>query len=106
MLKKDLANLAKRAAQVKVHTLPEPKPPSKKDKEAMAMPVHGYDERPRLYLDDKEAPFLKDWEGGKDYTLVLRVHVEDHIESSHNGDKKQYRATLIVTEIAAVPESK
>lgn len=108
MLKKDLANLAKRAAKAKVHTLPEPKPLSKKDREAMAMPVmsEAYDDRPRLWLDDKEAPFLKDLKSGKDYTVVARIHVKELVETSTNGGKKEHRAELIITELLHVPESK
>lgn len=108
MLKKELAGLAKQAAKVKVHALPEPKPMSKKDMEKMAVPTMGepYDERPRIYLEDKEAPFLADWKSGSDHTLVLRVHVKDYTKHSTNDEKPRVSATLIITEIAAVPDSK
>lgn len=103
-----LAKLAGRAAKATVHKLPEPKAMSKKDMEKMSMPTMNepYDDRPRIWLDDKEAPFLKDLKSGKDYTLVLQVRVKELVETARNGGKKEHRAELIITEIAAVPDSK
>lgn len=105
-LSKDMMALAKQAAKIKVHTLPEPKPPSKKDMQAMSMPM---DSRPSLYLDDKEAPFIKDWETGKEYTMVLRVKMTGSSTRTHMEDGKSHErmsADLEICEIAALPAKK
>ncbi len=97
MLSKELKALAKSAAQMKVHRIPEPPKPKKGD---MAMPA-ARQERPAFVLSETDLPVIKDWEHGKEYNLLVRVKEVGTEQTRWTNDK--LHKTFEICEIAALP---
>ena len=98
----DTKKLAERAAKVKVHEIKKPDPPKKKT--GTQAPAWVHDNRPTLHLSEEHAPFIKGFEHGGKYTIVMTAEEVGREQTQYTDGKLQ--VTLRITEIAHIPDKK
>jgi hypothetical protein len=88
----------------------EPPKQEKASKNSIEAPVAAYDNRPRLYLDDKEFPTAAKYKAGDKVVLIVECEVTGVSQYDRIGNdkkpEKSYNADLCVHAIADITGAK
>lgn len=95
-LSKDLRSFAAQAANLKVITFKEPKPPRGGGGGMVPVPAP---DLPRLRLNSEQVPAVADWQVGQEYTLLLRVEQTGKEETEYSRGTE---ATFSVRQVAVL----